>query len=248
MNWLALLLLAQGADESRGAKVFQQSCAVGYCHGSGGSANRAPRLAGKSFERGALKKIVDAGVPGTAMPGFRALLPAADLEAVVEYVMKLGAGAPAASTHAASGGPAPAEPALPAEARRGKDLFFNAVGGTRCSTCHAVDGMGVAIGPNLAASPPQSGAAIANVKPRHVEQADAQGDRFPALLVEKKGGWTKVFDLTVAPPVLRTFADQDIRLTRAEWSHGAAITAYSRVDLEAVAGYLKWLASRAGRN
>ena len=39
----------------------------------------------------------------------------------------------------------------PNEAKLGKEAFFNAVKGTRCGTCHAVDDWGTPIGPNLAA-------------------------------------------------------------------------------------------------
>jgi mono/diheme cytochrome c family protein len=56
---LALLVLlpvfayAQGVPETvaQGEKVFNQTCATGYCHGSKGVAGGAPRLAVRGFDQ-----------------------------------------------------------------------------------------------------------------------------------------------------------------------------------------------------
>lgn len=236
---LLLLVASIAAAQDRGADVFKQSCAVGYCHGSGGSANRAPRLAGRVFDRAKLRTAVENGIPNTAMPGFAKVLNSADLAAVIEYVAGLGA---VTGTAGASAAPAPAE-AMPTAASRGKALFFDPVRGTRCGTCHLVEGMGTAVGPNLAST--RRGAPdLRSVKAEHVQTAAAGGDRFPAIVVEKKGEWVKLYDLTSSPPVLRTLPSAAVTFTAAAWSHGQAIASYTDGDLKAVADYLAWLASR----
>lgn len=245
---LLFLLLAQASPGlERGARVFAQSCAVGYCHGSGGSVGRAPRLAGRGFDRGYLVKVTADGIPGTGMPGWRKLLSEADFTAVVEYVISLSGGAapppppgafPTSAVAVADQGPA--------EVRRGRGLFFDAVRGTRCSTCHALEGRGIPIGPNVAVARPAGAASIRNAKSDGVRLAIAGGaDRFPALVVEQKPDWVKLYDLTTPPPVLRTLAASEVRLSAgAGWNHAAAVANYTETELEAVAGYMRWLAGR----
>lgn len=234
---IALLLMMSAALAQDGARVFQQSCAVGYCHGTAGSANRAPRLAGRSFERAFLQRVVEKGVPNTAMPGFQGKLKDDEIAAVVAYVLTLGSGGPAtAAPAAASPAGAPQQASHP-----GKDLFFDPVRGTRCGTCHLVEGMGTAVGPNLAAMAEITAATIRNVSATHVQTATA-GDRFPALVVEQKGGWVKIYDLTAAPPVLRTLAEGRITFAPGNWQHSEAIRSYEAADLEKIAEYLRSLA------
>ncbi len=245
-----LVLMAQtppAADAARGARIFAESCAVGYCHGSGGSVGRAPRLAGRGFDRANLVKVVRDGIAGTGMPGFAGRLAGADLTAVVNYVMKLSGGA----------APPPPPDALPSSAvnlleegppavRRGRDLFFEAARGVRCGTCHALEGRGIPVGPNPGAARAITAAGIRRIKSPNVKTASTpDGDRFPALLVERNNVLVRVYDLTVAPPVLRSFAPAETSTgDGAGWSHQAFIGGYTDPELEAVAAYLRWLAAR----
>lgn len=239
-----LFLAAVSVFAQDGAKIFQQSCAVGYCHGSGGSANRAPRLAGRNFERGFLTRVVENGVPNTAMPGFRGKMPDGDLAAVIAYVAALSGGGAGAAGPAAASFTSTTAAAMPAEVKAGKDAFFNPVRGTRCGTCHTVEGLGSAVGPNIAALAPTA-EAIAGIRSTHVQTAvTGDGDRFPALVVDKKGDWVKVFDLTSAPPVLRTLSASGVTFSAGNWRHGDALQEYGRQELTAIAAYLGWLAPR----
>lgn len=251
---LHLLLLtqlahAQETPVAQGARVFAQSCAVGYCHGTAGAANRGPRLAGRGFDRAYVEKTVRDGIPGTAMPGFKALKPA-DLSGVIEYVMTI-----SGSGNAAAGGtaipthvPSPEPPVFPGpnEAKLGKEAFFNAVKGTRCGTCHSVDDWGTPIGPNLAAKPPSSAQAIRDVKASHVIAiTTAKGEKFPALPFKESNTSVTVYDLTSMPPVLRSFAPAEIKSrTDGAWSHSAALRSYSDAELQNIVQYLKWLTAR----
>ena len=44
-----------------GRAIFEQSCAVGYCHGKAGRAGRGPRLRGKEWESNYLIKVIENG-------------------------------------------------------------------------------------------------------------------------------------------------------------------------------------------
>ena len=227
------------AQTPDGAKIFRQSCAVGYCHGSGGTVGRAPALVDRRFDAGFVLKVTSDGVPNTGMPAWKDRLNAAELNAVVAYVVKISGGSGTAVAAASFAH------AIPSGASKGRELFFDAIRGTRCSTCHAVEGKGIAIGPNLAAEAPPTVQAIRNGKPATVRQARVGTDAFPALLVEQRDEWTRLYDLTVAPPVLRTVAKADVSWQGgSSWKHADAISSYRDEDLRAIAEYLKWLSSR----
>lgn len=239
---LTLPLAGQDIFE-QGAKVFRLSCAQGYCHGSGGTQGRAPKLIGRNFEASYIRTTVQKGIPNTGMPGFQDRLSADQVQAVTAYVVqisggdtsKLGAATAAAAVREISG-----------DARRGKELFFDPQRGVdRCGTCHALEGIGTAAGPSLVAGD-YTVDLIRNGKPSIVRQATAKGgDKFPALVVETKGDRIQVFDLTAPPPVLRTFARNDVSFSGASaWRHSAAVRGYSAADLAAIAAYLKWIGER----
>ena len=87
------LVMAQASPDTaamvKGEKVFQQNCAIGYCHGTGGAASRGSRLRDRSFTRAYLEKVVREGLPQTAMPGFSGRLSDSDLMAAIDYVASL---------------------------------------------------------------------------------------------------------------------------------------------------------------
>jgi mono/diheme cytochrome c family protein len=237
--WFFVLACLASAQSQDGAKIFRQSCAVGYCHGSGGTVGRAPALVDRQFDAAFVLKVTSDGIPNTGMPAWKDRLSPAELNAVVAYVVKISGGS---GTAVAAASPVSA---IPADARKGRDLFFDAIRGTRCSTCHAVEGKGIAIGPNLTAGAPPTMQAIRNGKPASVRQARVANDAFPALLVDQKEEWARVYDLTVPPPVLRTVAKAELSwLGGSSWKHADAISSYRDEDLRSVAEYLKWLSSR----
>lgn len=237
----AHVVLAQTDIES-GARIFRQTCSVGYCHGSGGGAGRAPVLANRGLAQGYIAKVVAEGIPNTGMPGFKSRLSAAEFNAVMAYVLKING--------AAASGPI-FEPvkdapvlAIPGAAKKGRDLFFDPVRGIRCGTCHAAESWGLAVGPNLAA-PGQAVSVMRNGKGGQVQLARVAGDSFPAVMVETKGNMVKIFDVSVAPPVLRTLASRDVRFGgAANWKHADFIKSYTDSDLTAIGEYLKWLSQQ----
>jgi mono/diheme cytochrome c family protein len=239
---LALALHAQG-DAELGARVFRQTCSVGYCHGSGGGAGRAPVLAGRGLAQSYLAQTVADGIPNTGMPGFKSRLSPAEYNAVMAYLLKInGPAAPGPIFEPVKD--AASAPSMPPAARRGKDLFFDPVRGTRCGTCHTAESWGQAVGPILA-TPSPSLAAMRNGKGGQVQTARAGGESFPAVLVESRSGLTRVFDLTTPLPVLRTFPAREIRFSgNSAWKHADFVNSYSDADLQAIGDYLKWLAER----
>ena len=238
---LLLFAAAMFAQDDAGARIFRQTCAQGYCHGAGGTQGRAPKLIGRAYEPQAALKIIQDGVAGTGMPGFKERLSSAEVNAVLAYVVKISGGD--MTKLPAAAGDAHAAAALPAGIQHGRDAFFDALRGVnRCGTCHALDGMGVAVGPNLATGAKYDAAAIQKGKPASIRQATVKGDSFPALLVERKPDAVRVYDLSVTPPPLRTFAPGEITFAPASgWSHASVIKGYSSADLDRVAAWLNWL-------
>jgi mono/diheme cytochrome c family protein len=222
---------------TRGAEVYNKTCATGYCHGLKGVQGGAPRLAGRDFSEAYIAQAVRAGIAGTAMPSFGATLPNADLSAVVAYVASLNGVAPARNPVAEKG---PASRTLSPDAARGRGLFFDASRAFgRCSTCHQADGMGLAVAGSIS-KPAESVDAMRQLPTTRVLTATSEGETFPALVVSKGGVLTKVYDLTVSPPVLRTFPAEALSLREgSSWQHAIVLASYSDADLEAILAFLR---------
>jgi mono/diheme cytochrome c family protein len=244
LAWLFFLTATLAAQDvfERGAKVFQQTCAQGYCHGSGGTQGRAPKLIGRAYDHPAVLKIVRHGVANTGMPGFAGRLETPALDAVVAYVVMISGGDVSNAVAFSSAGAA--TPQIPADAKRGKELFTDAVRGVnRCNTCHILEGLGVPVGPNLAAGGPYDLASIRNGKPTTVRLATAGADRFAALVVEQPGDLRLIYDLSVVPPVLRTLNKSEVTFAGdSPWRHANAVANYNDGELTAIAAYLRWVA------
>lgn len=243
MRWAFcfMVLPALLAQDEAGAKIFRQTCAQGYCHGAGGSQGRAPKLIGRAYEPAVALKIIREGVANTGMPGFRDRLSAQETNDVLAYVVRISGGD--ASQLPAAGAGASASAELPAEAKRGRALFFDADRGVnRCGTCHALDGMGIAVGPNLASGARYAAAAMRTGKPATVRQATVKGESFPALVVQRSASAVRVYDLGAIPPPLRTLAPGDVSFgPAAGWSHANVVKNYSDAELAAIASWLDHL-------
>lgn len=222
---------------TRGAEIYNRTCATGYCHGLKGAASGAPRLVARGFDEAYITQVVRAGIPGTAMPAFGATLPRPEMTAVIAYVCNLNGVTPSLNLAADRG---PAQRSLPPEAMRGRALFYDAVRGFgRCSTCHMVDGMGIAVTDPMTRLP-ESPAALRSLATPKVVTATADGDSFPALVLSKGGIQTKLYDLTSPPPVLRTFPSTAVKLQDGSaWRHASVLGPYSDSDLEAILTFLR---------
>jgi mono/diheme cytochrome c family protein len=232
------LLHAQSQALKRGAEVFRTTCAGAYCHGSEGTAGRAPRLAGRNFNPRVLSNIIQRGKPGTGMPAFSQKLKTEDIQAVSEYVLSL-----SSSAEARTATEKPAVRELPPSAVKGRALFFDAVRMGGCGKCHELEDRGSPVATDLAALAPEHFRNLRDPSSKSVVTASPSGeDAFPALVAEQTPERIRVYDLSSALPVLRTFQAAEVRITPGnKWSHAAAVETYSQADLEAISIYLTWV-------
>ena len=231
---IALAGLTRGQDlVKQGEAVFGKSCATGYCHGARGASGGAPRLAGRGFDENFINNTVTGGVPGTAMPAFGTTLSRADLNAVVAYVGSLNG-----LTRRVDGGPPPAK--LSGDAARGRDLFSDAVRSFgRCSTCHEIGGLGIPVATPIAKIPADAAALKALATPE-VSTVTVGTESMPALMLSKKTNAVIFYDLTSAPPVLRTESPASVQTREGSaWRHASVIGAYSDAELSAILAYLR---------
>jgi len=248
-----VLLLAQSAaaaaPAASGERIFMATCAVGYCHGVGGAANRGPRLRGRAFETGYVERTVRRGIPNSAMPAFEGKLNEADLMAVVAYVAGIAAPAAAGAATKAPSEPSKPSAAMPAELATGRSLFQDATREARCAICHQAGGIGQKAGPDVVAAarrdPEGLVAAIRSSRAKEVRRAVLRsGEAFPVRIAAEMPRMVRVFDLSGLPPVLRTLRREDIVSLDPdpEWGHARAAVGYSDAELAEIARYLAWLA------
>ena len=68
---------------------------------------------------------------------------------------------------------------------------------------------------------------------------------FPAVLIERTDAKVRVYDLSAAIPVLRSFAASQIVLeSGTSWRHDQALRIYTGRELETIAAYLRWRAAQ----
>jgi mono/diheme cytochrome c family protein len=238
--FLSAACLAQDALVSRGAEIFANTCATGYCHGAKGTAGGAPRLAARGFTGQYIRQVVANG--DKEMPGFGGKLDTRDLNAVIAYVGSLNglsAEAMIAGRGAGRGGVAPKR-TLPPEAAKGRALFFEATRGFgRCSTCHRLDGNGMAIAEQLNRVP-ESVTLLRGLATPRVRTFISGNEAFPAEVVKNSVAEVIVYDLTSPPPVRRTYSNVKVRLDeRSEWRHAAVIQSYNDQELDSILTFLR---------
>lgn len=211
-----------------GSDVFAKTCGSGYCHGANGQGGGAPKLAGRGFDEAYITSVTRAGVPGTAMQGYGTTLTRPEFAAVVAYVAGLNGIAPRASDAAPK--------ALTGEAARGRELFSDPLRGfARCSTCHQADGLGIAVAP-IGRVP----ADLRSVRESHVRWIHAGDEKFPGVPVSQGGRRVSFYDLSVVPPVLRSFDAGSVKIGEAAaWKHSDAAGSYSEAELRSIAAFLR---------
>jgi cytochrome c553 len=238
---VASLLQAQNAVVTRGADIYKVTCGVAYCHGSEGAAGRAAQLAGRGFTAQYVFSTVLYGKPGTAMPAFSQQLKAEEIEAVTQYILSLPAPAGAATV-----APKAAAVVLPVAVQKGRALFFDATRMSGCGKCHELEDRGTAVGPGLKSlAAAQLGDLRSGSKTGVVTVSAAGEEPFPGIVVEQTAQTVRVYDISAVLPVLRTFAAAQVSTTPGNaWSHVDAVRNYSDAELEAIRGYLEWMAAR----
>ena len=236
----------------RGADLFAQNCATGYCHGSEGRAARGPDLRNRDWNPQALYNSIHGGMPGTTMPPWNNILPNEDIWAVTAYIISLGPGNIASSTitvGGSSGGPE----ALTGKAKHGRDLFFDLNNQKRCAVCHRLGGKGTAVGPDLslAASAKSADALMKDILDPgasiaagfgQVAVTSGSGETVAGVKKAETGDRIQIYDTEAIPPPLRTFYKDQINKVenrRASSMPSGYDSIYSRDELDAIVAYLK---------
>ena len=120
------------ADIAFGASLYSGQCT--NCHGATGDGVAGVSLGSGKFRRANtdrdLTNIINGGIAGTAMPGFK--FNATEIDGLIAYLRNMN------SFDASS--------VKPGDAQRGKAIFE---GKGACLTCHRVNGKGSYVGPNL---------------------------------------------------------------------------------------------------
>jgi mono/diheme cytochrome c family protein len=229
--------LAQNLQDvlKQGEEVFNQSC-TGYCHATkGGGGGGAPRLAARGWDQTYINNIVTRGIRGTAMSAFGVTLSRADLTAVVAYVATLNG-----ITNPTITLPVALDRTLPAEAARGRDLFYDATRSFgRCSTCHEVNGLGIPVAAPIAKMP-DNVQALRTLATPLVSTVVMNGESMPALVISKGTRSVIFYDLTTTPPVLVTAEPSSVRLSDgSSWRHASVIRSYKDAELESILDFLR---------
>ena len=153
---------------TQGQRLFDIHCS--RCHGLGGVGGEGPNLMRENLRRSttdeALLSIVEDGIEGTDMPGAWTLN-GQEIRGVAAYVRSLGT---------------VAREDLPGDPARGRDLYD----ATLCSTCHVVNGEGIAFGPDLSDIGLLRGSAHLRESIR--DPAASVTPRYRTVLVEDAGG------------------------------------------------------------
>jgi mono/diheme cytochrome c family protein len=254
---LAIAGAAQAAPSAapemmQGGNLFVVTCSSSFCHGEGGAGAQGPSLRNRNFTPDFVRNTVTNGRSGTPMPAFKDSLSQTELSMIVDFVMSLSpnnhntntaaVSAPAAATQA----PVP----LSAQALAGSALFFDASRIAGCALCHSYKEQGGPIGPDLTA--------IAKGTPHDIYQSIVKpavpNPNYPAVTVTDRGKTVsgipklttdkivQLYDLSSAPPVLRSFYPADGAKTEtptasAPYAHD--LSSYSKDELTALIAFLK---------
>ena len=249
MRWIPIFLSAAVAfgqtapsrdTIARGEKIFNESCAIGYCHGKGGTAGRGPSMVGRTLDRAHVDSVIRKGHPATGMPAWEDTLKAADPAAVTDYIMSLGS----AKVEAVAA--KPAKFSGPPAAARGAVLFFEAKENS-CGTCHAIGGRGNAVGPDLSRlarlAPKGIVVAIKATRTVYVQEIDLKGaPSFPGMQVADTPNVVRYYDLSKTPPELLEVERSKIDKVKdnSSWKHPAGTANLTDEQLADIISYIRW--------
>jgi mono/diheme cytochrome c family protein len=217
-NLICLTFVAAGILNAQtvaeGKKVFESSCAVGYCHGVDGRAGKGPRLRDRLWSRSYLYKTIEQGIPGSGMPAWQGRLSEEKIAAVISYIFTISKEEPASLSRVEP--TASIQPELP-----GNALFFDLARDRNCGVCHRIADSGSEIAPRftrLRDTPPQT--LLNQIKSQPVSENNIQlrlrdGEEFCGVKAADDHNTIKIYDLGGSgPPVLRTISKDSILNTQ----------------------------------
>jgi putative heme-binding domain-containing protein len=189
------------------------------------------------------------------MPSFKDALTPTEIAMIAGYVTSLSPeNHAAAADDSAAPAPAAASPATAAlsdQAAHGQELFFDQTRPSNCIACHSYGAKGGPVGPDLSALAAKPASAIYQSMMKPAASSDAypaitvtakDGSRFSGIKREQNDQHVAFFDVTSAPPVLRSlyFADG----IKVEPAIGAALhkhdlSGYAKADIADLIAFLK---------
>lgn len=155
-----------------GERLYRQTCQA--CHGGEARGDRGPALATNTFSHGGedsdLFRNISTGIAGSGMPSF-SKLPSDQIWQLVSYIRSLS-------------GDVKSNEVVPGDPASGEGLFY---GKAACGSCHAVNGRGGLLGPDLSAAG-RAAAAMLRAKilnPATDMNPEGRGRRGPSAVVVK---------------------------------------------------------------
>ncbi len=236
------------AELAQGGNLFSITCSSSFCHGEAGVGARGPSLRNRNFPPDFVRNTVLNGRSGTPMPSFKDSLSQAELNMIVGYVMSLSPNNHAEDTGGAAA-PAPvAAPPLSPKAQAGQAIFFDLSRPGACAACHSYREQGGPVGRDLTVIAKRTPRDIyqAMVKPTVpnadytvVSIATEDGMTATGLLKQKTDAVVQLYDLSSAPPVLRSFYGAKMGPAPAKPPYTHDLSGLSKDDLAALITYLK---------
>ena len=217
-----------------GAEVYARTCANQYCHGPAGAVGTAPALVGRGLEPEHVKRAIRNGVPNTSMPGWAKSLSVADIEAVISYVQSL-------QRARMSERRVKLDAERPWLRHPGRELFFDASRTTPCGSCHAFDGLGLAVAPSFETAPSMTIGELRALESDKVATLNPREEAtFPAIRAPGGAGASLWYDLSAQLPVLRTFKPGQYSIREGSaWTHRGALETYKDSELTTVLEFLR---------
>lgn len=138
---------------------------------------------------------------------------------------------------------------MPAQAARGKAIFFDSSKSAPCATCHELEKKGRKIGPDLTKiarlSPKAIVISILSTRTVYAREVELKNkNKYPAMIVSEDANQVAFYNLAVVPPELirvdkiAVYAIRDNAL----WRHPPESTGYTPEELADVIAYIRWAA------
>ena len=134
-----------------------------------------------------------------------------------------------------------------AQVERGRQLFARVTKGTACASCHSMEGVGTAVGPDLkklagVIGPRGLATTIQMTMTCYVQEVTLKSGRtFPGMEKSKANGVVEMWDLSKFPANLVTVKESEIvsQKTNSTWGHPPTTAGYTDQELADIIGYLK---------
>ena len=134
---------------------------------------------------------------------------------------------------------------------RGRQWFLHSSKGTACATCHALEGNGTAVGPDLTRLASVIGPrglvmTIQMTVTAYVQDVELRNGRhFPGIQKQKVGDVLEIYDLSKTPAVLLSVKAADVASMKAntKWTHPPASAGYTDAELADIIAYLKFVST-----